>query len=177
MVDKVLDTGIIPSYSYWKKQIQSAVMSAEENRQIVSRLLHPSLKMYNLAIGGIQLCQWWQLAVSNPKIREKCRCTITFICSYDARFRNGRCQLCCSYDLDTVEHLITQCSYFEEWRSTLAQDIATMCNDPSQHGSEWLASILSGGCNTNELTVIVEALCDMSCRLRHFKSARPSSRG
>ena len=175
MVHRVLDTGVIPCYNLWKKQVQTAVMSAEGNRQIVSRLLHPSLKIYNMAIGGIQLCQWWRLAVSSPMTREKCRCTISFICSYDARYRNGRCQFCLSYENDTVEHLVMHCGYFMEWRASLALDIAAVCDDLSHHRSVGLASIFSGGCNSNELKVIVEALCYMSCHIHHLKSARPPS--
>ena len=175
MVHRVLDTGNIPCYSSWKRQIQTAVMSAEEERQQISRLLHPSLKVYNMAVGGVELCQWWRLAVSHPMLREKCRCTMSLICSYDARHRSERCQLCPSYDQDTVEHLVTQCSYFVDWRARLLQDLADKCDNPSQHCRDWSLLIFSGGCNINELQVVVNSLCHLSCQVRHLKSARPSS--
>ena len=171
LVHQILDSGIVPSYNYWKKSVQYAVMSAEDRRQALARQLHPSLACYDIVIGSIKMCIWWNIAIAHPKHREKCRQVMAFICAYDTRFRFGRCQLCSSYEADTVSHLVTHCDHFLEWRTTLYQNMTSHCNTPEYHGEGGLVChILRGGCNDSESLVILDALYTLVIETHYRKS-------
>ena len=126
MAHQVLDSGIAPSYTYWKRTVQHAVMSKEDTRQAIARQMHPSLTCYDIAVDGIEMCRWWKLAIAYPIHREKCRHVMSFICAHDARYRLDRCQLCSSFEAETVMHLVAHCSHFSAWRATAQQNMSIL---------------------------------------------------
>ena len=84
LVHQTLDNGRLPSHSQWKKDVCDKITKYEHVHQQVARQLYPSLSAYNIAIGGIELCSVWELAVNRPTMKAKSRSTMSFICAYDA---------------------------------------------------------------------------------------------
>ena len=156
MVHQVLEKGRVGSYVNWKKRIVEKVMFIEAKRQFIALKLYPSLYVYNLCIKTIDLCAIWKLAVSNPKLKEKCRSVVSFMCAYNARYRMVNCEFCDCNELDTVQHLVLQCPMFRVWRDTFETDTQVKCElTDTLEGDAWLEHKFSGGCNESECETIV----------------------
>jgi hypothetical protein len=113
---------------------------------------------------------WWELAALVPRLKEQCRCVMSFICAYNSRFRRDICDLCGLYENDTVEHLVMRCTHFDIWRRGLERILLQRCDSPNLHLQDgWLHSLLHGGCNQGEGEMIAVAIYAMVQEVRQVK--------
>jgi hypothetical protein len=102
LVHDVLDIGIIPSSATWKGVLVKAVLSVEVKRKKVARSLYPSLEAYNLCVGGIQMCVWWEVPMKKPAWRERCRTVVTLA---DTELTGVLCVTCMSRTQCSISYL------------------------------------------------------------------------
>ncbi len=89
-----LDSGVMPSYTSFKRWINKAVLDAEDAMNQVSLHMYDCLDVFRMVVHGIKLCSWWQLAEKHSHLRNQCRSAVLLITWFDSRYRKVRCDLC-----------------------------------------------------------------------------------
>lgn len=160
LVYSILNTGMIPEYSTWKRLVNCAIMDMERRRQYVATALYPSLSAYIIAVPKIEPCVWWKLASHKPQLRNSCKIMMSFVAAYNSRYRLKQCCMCDDRAANTVEHLIEDCAHFSPWRASLKTSLENECTEEYHGWSDrrWIDGILSGGCNLEEAGTIVIAV-------------------
>ncbi len=99
------------SYGQWKTKVAAAVMTHEVHVWKANCLLYPSLKYYVTSIHHISVCSLWNLATVQLLLWERYRTALRLVCTCTCNLanRDQRCNLCDTFEPDTLEHIITRC--------------------------------------------------------------------
>ncbi len=108
----LLNNPLIMPYGTWKYKVSQDIMCHEKESWRVWCVLYPSLIYYVQSVEDISICSWWKLAINIPKLREACRVVMTLITSFNITNRGRQCELCDSFEPDTLDHMVARCNCF-----------------------------------------------------------------
>lgn len=148
-VHKMLDTGELPLKSSWKQMVKSAVYYEYTTQWTATCGLYSSLHFFSRAVKTVGRSVWWTVGRRNPPFRKQCQ-TIVKLLTGNHALNSGRqhhvnhtklCQLCESYDVEDLSHVLFKCESLAECRArewpvlldalpgVMATEISRLSND------------------------------------------------
>ncbi len=124
----LLNNPLIIPYSSWKYKFSKAIMCHErESMRAWCALYYPSLVYYVQSVKDISICSWWKLAINIPTLLEACRVVMTLITSFNITNRGRWCDLCDSFEPDTLDHMVARCGCFVNQRTDYINELYISC--------------------------------------------------
>ena len=141
--------GIYMNYMEWKKIAKDRVCKLEHWWWSIQSRLFTSLNIIHKSMTPSNISSWWLFVQHNPTFMWKCvnimklSLGVHMLNSVLFKHRGNVihspvCQLCDSYENETVSHLLFQCSVFHVTRVTLWASVKSSC--PSLKLHEFLMS-------------------------------------
>lgn len=131
-INKMLDSGELPSKLGWKKKIEDVVHTVASHKWIVECNLYSSLKLMIEVVPKPHVNIWWVVCKKNPHFRRHCTVMIKLITG-NHNLNSGRrqyvvktrtCQLCGIAE-ETVEHFLFACQATHVYRDVMWHQVTT----------------------------------------------------
>lgn len=137
-VKEILDTGCIPSKPKWKSLAREVVRQNYNNKWTIRRSLYASMTLIDSSSCASSVSIWWQLCKRNYRIKKMCSLMINMMTGNHslncARGKYGAntslCQLCDSYQTETLNHMLFVCDGLSETRSELLTKLVDAMPQP-----------------------------------------------
>ena len=115
----------------FKRMVRGICDSKENIRFNITCALYKSLPLYSKCISKIQMWPWWIFTDANPSDLVRVRCLYRLLVGQScinvdtAKYDNKSsiCTLCDMNVPETVTHLFFECSFFQECRVTLWDNV------------------------------------------------------
>ena len=112
-----------------KRKIKLTVLKCDENLWRASCMLYRSLNLYHKHVVYKKMNVWWRFVAKNPGAFRSVSCVVSLICGsqpngYGANFGSRkRCQICDGFVVETMEHIVFNCTALEDVRATALHEL------------------------------------------------------
>ena len=114
-----------------KKKIKSIILKCDEDLMKASCLLYRNLSNFMDCVDYKKLNVWWKCVANSSNAFRSVSCVVALLCGtqpngYGANFGSRqRCLICCDYVMESMEHIIFECSGLQTKRQTLLCELVT----------------------------------------------------
>jgi hypothetical protein len=126
-VNEMLDTGCLPSKENWRKTVKQLVCYMYSHKWKLMCSLYSSLTLTVQLSTRIEISIWWKLCRRNARLRKQCSLMIKLLTGnhslnsgkYRHVVNTSLCQLCNSFQAESLCHMLFQCEGLNSTRSEL----------------------------------------------------------
>ena len=122
LLKKCLERGNWKMVNGLKSTVKKRIQEHEERIWKVSSMLYRSLSFYNRMVNYKEVCIWWKFVSKSSGSFKSASCVVSLLCGtqpngYGVNFgQSQRCQLCESFDIETIQHVVFECDGLEAIR-------------------------------------------------------------
>ena len=118
-----------------KKKIKMIILRVDKDLMKASCLLYRNLSTFIDCVDYKKLNIWWKCVARSSHSFRSVSCVVALLCGtqpngYGVNFGSRRrCLICCDYVIETVEHIIFECSGLQINRQTLINELVASMPD------------------------------------------------
>ena len=108
-----------------KKKVKNVILRCDEDEIKASCLLYRNLSCYRDCVQYGKLNVWWKCVKKSSNAFKDVSCVVALLCGtqpsgYGANFGSRRrCNLCCDYSTETLEHILFECTALETRQASM----------------------------------------------------------
>ena len=112
-----------------KREIKTIILRCDEDMMKASCMLYRNLTTFMDCVEYKKLNVWWKCVAKSANSFKSVSSVIALLCGtqpsgYGENFGSRqRCKVCCSYDYDSMEHIIFECTRLQDKRQSMMNDL------------------------------------------------------
>ena len=164
----------------FKHVVRQCVSELEYSRYKITCMLYKSLSLFTECIKNIKMWVWWTFAHNHCnqtyKVRTLCRLVVGQSCLKEVVSRYDKsspmCTLCDINQVETPQHLLFECAYFNDMRNYRWQEVLVACPQAIREELVWMdikrrTEFIMSGFNSD----YIDDWSDMYWRVLNFSYA------
>ena len=128
-VEMCINSGTWRMVNSLKREIKAIILRCDEELMKASCLLYRNLSIFKDYVQYKKLNVWWKCVSKSSNSFKSVACVVALLCGtqprgYGANFGSQRrCQICCCYVVESMHHIIFECTGLQLKRASLINEL------------------------------------------------------